>query len=104
MKRILLHTTAWVLLLCLAATNLAPLFSPAESRGFAKVVIDAHNDSLPADGKEEKTEWLKTFVRNTAPDQGHRLVLPMQRYFEHPRRSKRQIFLPVILPPPKVLA
>ncbi|MBK9013819.1 MAG: hypothetical protein IPM82_06880 [Saprospiraceae bacterium] len=104
MKHILPHITAWVLLLCLVATNLAPLFSPLESRGHISVVIDVHNDSLPSDGKEERTEWLKTFARHIIPNPCFNLEMLAQRYFEHPHRSKRQIFLPVILPPPKVLA
>ncbi len=104
MNSIFRHTTAWVLLLCLAATNLAPLFSLVESKGFDKVVIDVHNDSLPAEGKEEKTEWLKTFVRHIVPNPCFNLEMLTQHYFEYPRRAKRQIFLPVILPPPKVLA
>ncbi len=85
------------------AVNIAPLLFPAENRSQACVVIDAHNDSLPADGKEEKTESFKFaksvfFVPNIKSE-----TLPM-RFCEHPLRSKRQVFLPIILPPPKAIA
>ena len=92
-----------LLVCCLSAANTVPLFLPKQHQKLARTVIDAHNDSLPADGKEEKTESLK-FARSIFVEPIATEIVQPKRFCEMPRRSKMKIFLPVILPPPKAVA
>lgn len=103
MKRILQHTTLWLIICCLTGINVKPwsLHSPCKRQD--NTFIDAHHDNLPANGKEEKTQSLK-LVRNVVSICYTKPALVSLRFFEHARNPKRQIYLPVILPPPKTIA
>jgi hypothetical protein len=85
------------------AANAAPLFFPLKTKGQPRVEIDAHNDSLPAGGKEERTESFK-FAQRDCCVPPILFDLLSEHFWEHPRLSKRMIFLPVIIPPPKAIA
>lgn len=103
MLRILQHTIAGLLIACMVTANMAPLVCPAKPTGLVCLKIDAHDDSLPAEGKEEKTESFK-FARTVFSIPRLKVEIPSKRFLEHPRRSKRQVYLPIILPPPKAIA
>lgn len=101
MKQIFLHIAAWFLLACVMVNLASDVLFPVEQHGPVVVAIDAHNDSLPADGKEERAEWLK-FARQQAPSNPcFRLVELLQPYLIDPLQLKRQFYPPVISPPPK---
>lgn len=74
---------------------------PVEQADPRVVVIDAQNDSLPADGKEERAEWLKFAKQqiplNLCPNWED---LAVSHFFET-NHLKRQFYPPVISPPPK---
>lgn len=103
MKFLHSYPAIWLFLFCLMAVNAAPLVFPAEIERRACVKIDAHNDSCPADGKEEKTESLK-FARHIAATHHLRLEAISLHFIEQPHQKVRDIYLPIILPPPKVSA
>lgn len=102
MKYLLPYSAAWLLVLCLMAVNAAPLVFPAENEGYVCAQVDAHNDSCPTDGKEEKSETLK-FARHIAVAPPFKLETLMLSFWEQPRQTVCDIYLPIILPPPKAI-
>lgn len=77
---------------------------PVEQADPRVVVIDAHNDSLPADGKEERAEWLKFARRQTLPNPCLKLEESVASHSFETNQLKRQFYPPVISPPPKSVA
>ncbi len=104
MRTILRHTCFFVLLTCVSAANLRPLVWPDAMAKPKSVVIDVHNDSLPAEGKEEKTEWFKNIAAPDIPIPSSENGFDARQYCGQPQFSRKQVFLPVILPPPKLAA
>jgi hypothetical protein len=104
MKNALLHTAYWLILACVSAANLRPLVWPDAMAKPQPVVIDAQNDSLPAEGKEQKTEWFKNIAAPAIPIASFEKGFDARQYCGQPQFSRKQVFLPVLLPPPKLAA
>lgn len=103
MKRFIPYSAAWLLVLCLMAVNTTPLVFPTDIGSWVCVKIDVHNDSYPADGKEEKNETLK-FARHLVAIDHLWFIEVSLHFIEQPHQKVRDIYLPIILPPPKVSA
>ncbi len=104
MKRIVHHTVFWLSLCCLSAANLKPLVYPDAMAVPQQVVIDAHNDSLPTESKEEKTEWFKNIAAPLVQPTTAEARLDARQYMGYLHVAIKQVFLPIILPPPKQAA
>ena len=68
------------------------------------VKMDADGNELPADGKEQRTELLKILDKPSLIIISFDLSAQPLRYFEFTQRLKRQVFLSVQLPPPRLVA
>ncbi|MCC6723721.1 MAG: hypothetical protein IT258_04375 [Saprospiraceae bacterium] len=104
MKRLLQYTLCWLCLGCFMAANLKPLVAPAATAKPRQVMLDVHHESMPCDGKEQKTEWFKNVARLLAP------IIPVEEeiatpdYLAFKSSIVKQVFQRIILPPPKLLA
>ena len=104
MNSIFKHTIFWLLLSWLSATNLKPLFLPETTTYQQKMSFDVHHDALPDEGKQEQTEPLKTFARYVIQRPLHEFDTKLVEHFDYPHCSKRKVYLPIILPPPKIFS
>jgi len=104
MKHRILYITAWLLLLTFKAVNTGPEAEASFEPYMAVVKISPNTDSLPSDGKEERSEWFKLVSRPSLAGVAIDLSEHPLRFFEFPHRLKRQVYLPIHLPPPKFVA
>ena len=104
MRGIFRHTILLLSLACVSAANLSPLVWPEATARPCPVVIDAHNDSLPTESKEEKTEWFKNIAAPVNPIPSMETGFDAKQYCGQPQFAIKQVFLPTILPPPKQAA
>jgi hypothetical protein len=103
MKAIAKHTFFCLLAVCILANSSASFFFPKKYVSRSTTVLDVHHDNLPAQGKEEKNEILKVARKSLSIPLPKTETFP-QRFFEYHSPLETQIFLPVILPPPKAIA
>ncbi len=104
MKKVLFHISFWLLLACVSAANLRPLVWPDAVAKPRQMVFDVHNDSLPTESKEEKTEWFKNIAAPFIPIPSLKKEFGTKQYCGQPQFAIKQVFLPIILPPPKMAA
>lgn len=104
MNRRIQNIAVCFLLICHVASIMNLLFPRVEGRTEKVVKIDVHNDGFPGEGKEEKSERFKTFSAHFTYKSSFDTGVVASHYFEQPGNLFRQIFLPIILPPPKALA
>jgi hypothetical protein len=100
MKPSLRHIMLWLLLIALFGGNAINVAAPDYNIGESCVAFEAQKSSVPTEGKVEKTEFFKVMRCCTSPaPKVTEVAIP--RCFEDPRIEERQIFQPVLLPPPK---
>ncbi len=103
MKPVFLHIISIFLAACILANSASSWLYVEKKASQYDVVIDVQNQGLPCESREEKVKSLKDFSCKTSIPPNVFAAINC-RYFENPKAALKQIFLPVILPPPKANA